>query len=88
MSRTQYVLQLGDVAFVCVPQKDQPAAVHAERGGEDPVEASVRLAFLPTRRRHQALPGGESLSWQKHFHTACLKNVSELVVGGLYAKLS
>ena len=48
---------------VCVLQKNQPAAVHAERGGEDSVETSVRLAFLPTCRRHQALPLSKSLHW-------------------------
>lgn len=45
---------------VLCPQENQPAAVHAERGGEDAVEASVRVAFLPARRRHQTLPGGKS----------------------------
>lgn len=39
--------------------QDQPAAVHAERGGQVPVAAPLRLAFLRARRRSRSRTLGE-----------------------------
>lgn len=54
-----------------VPQKDKPAAVHAECGGEDALEAPVCLAVLPACGCHQAVLGCEFSRTYSPFLSSC-----------------
>lgn len=54
-----------------VPQKDKPAAVHAECGGEDALEAPVCLAVLPACGCHQAVLGCEFSKTYSLFLSSC-----------------